>query len=119
MKNLLVFFVRGVVISFGLWICIKLFGHVDGEYTIGMFLLGGFIFTLVNTIIRPIVTLFSLPMILLTMGLFTLIVNGVMVYIAISFTPGLEMGFWGAVVSGIVMTLVNYVVNVTLQSYNE
>jgi putative membrane protein len=53
----------------------------------------------------------SLPAILLTLGLFTIIVNGFMVYISLKLAPGLNMTFWNSVLTGIILSLVNYIVS--------
>jgi len=58
-----------------------------------LFLVAGLVFSLVNAVLKPIVTILSLPAILLTLGLFTIIVNGVMVYISLKLTPGITMTF--------------------------
>ena len=121
MKNLnqvIVFLIRWVLTSLGLWACVRLFGE-SNHGSIVTYLLAGMIFSLVNSIVKPLATLFSLPVILLTMGVFTLVVNGLMVYLTILLTPGLELPFWSAIIAGIVMAIVNYVVNVTFQSYND
>ena len=78
---------------------------------IGVFLLAGLIFSMVNSILRPVVIVLSLPAILVTLGLFTFIVNGLMVYISLFLTPGLQMKFWHSVLTGIVLSLINYIVS--------
>lgn len=114
-RQLLIFFVRWLLNSFGLWIAIRLFGNgypdsaVDAS--IPLFLLAGLIFSLVNSILRPIVIILSLPAILVTLGLFTFIVNGLMVYISFLLTPGLQMTFWHSVLAGILLSLINYIVS--------
>ena len=78
---------------------------------IGVFLVAGLIFSIVNSVLRPLVIVVSLPAILLTLGLFTFIVNGLMVYISLALTPGLQMTFWYSVITGIVLSLINYIVS--------
>ena len=80
-----------------------------------MFLFAGLIFSLVNTVLRPVVIILSLPAILLTLGLFTVIVNGFMVYVSLLLAPGLHMTFWNSVLTGIVLSLVNYIVSSALE----
>ena len=75
-----------------------------------VFLFAGLIFSLINSVLKPIVIILSLPAILLTLGLFTVIVNGFMVYISLRLSPGISMTFWNSVLAGIVLSLVNYVV---------
>ena len=114
-RQFIIFLLRWLLNSFGLWLAVRLFGtgheiqtNDAGE---GVFLLAGLIFSLVNSIMRPIVIVLSLPAILLTLGLFTFIVNGLMVYISLLLTPGLQMTFWHSVLTGIILSLVNYIVS--------
>lgn len=111
-KQLVVFCVRWVLISLGLWVASRLLGsnfHDTGATT-STFLVAGLILSLVNSILKPIVVVLSLPAILLTLGLFMLIVNGLMVYLALKLVPGLEVTFWGAVLTGMIISLINYVI---------
>lgn len=114
-RQLLVFLLRWLLNSFGLWLAIRLFGNGYSDQTVDasipIFLLAGLIFSLVNSILRPIVIVLSLPAILVTLGLFTFIVNGLMVYISFLLTPGLQMTFWYSVLAGILLSLINYIVS--------
>lgn len=111
-KQLVVFCLRWVLISLGLWVASRLLGsnfHDTGATT-STFLVAGLVLSLVNSILKPIVVVLSLPAILLTLGLFMLIVNGLMVYLALKLVPGLEVTFWGAVLTGMIISLINYVI---------
>jgi putative membrane protein len=111
-KQLVVFCVRWVLISLGLWVASRLLGsnfHDTGATT-STFLIAGLVLSLVNSILKPIVVVLSLPAILLTLGLFMLLVNGLMVYLALKLVPGLEVTFWGAVLTGMIISLINYVI---------
>ena len=68
-----------------------------------------------NAVLRPIITILSLPAILLTLGLFTIIVNGILVYISLKLAPGISMTFWNSVLTGLVLSLVNYIVSSVLE----
>ncbi len=109
------FLVRWALNSIGIWVAVRLFGtglsDSDIAASVGTFIFAGLIFSLVNSILKPIVTILSLPAILLTLGLFTLIVNGFMVYISLKLAPGLEMSFGNSILAGIVLSLVNYIVS--------
>ncbi len=114
-RQLMVFLLRWLLNSFGLWLAIRLFGtgyEIESiDAGVSVFLLAGLIFSLVNSILRPVVIVLSLPAILVTLGLFTFIVNGLMVYISFLLTPGLQMKFWHSVLTGIVLSLINYIVS--------
>ena len=96
--------------SFGIWISLRLLGTMsDGGLL--TFLLAGLIFSVINSMLKPIIIILSLPAILLTLGLFTLIINGLMVYLAIVLAPNLSITFGDAIIAGIILSLVNYIVS--------
>ena len=81
----------------------------------GAFMVAGLIFSLVNALIRPVVVILSLPVILVTLGLFTVVVNGFMVWLAISITPNLQITFSHAIITGIILSLLNYLLSSILE----
>jgi putative membrane protein len=118
-KQFLAFVIRWILNSFGLWIAVRIFGtgYADGTVDLNAAVLlgAGLIFSIMNTILRPIIVILSLPAILLTLGLFTVIVNGLMVYWSLLLAPGLHMTFWNSVLTGLVLSLVNYIVSSALE----
>lgn len=119
-RQFLVLIVRWMLNSLGLWIAVRLFGtgYVSGaavDANMHVFLIAGFIFSIVNAVLKPIVTILSLPAILFTLGLFTIIVNGMMVYISLKLAPNINMTFWNSVLTGLVLSLVNYIVSSVLE----
>lgn len=114
-KQIRVFLVRWFLNTAGLWIAIRLFGtgFPDELLTVGFggFLLAGLIFSIVNSVLRPIVIILSLPAILLSLGLFTFIVNGFMVWISLALAPGIQMTFFFSVITGMLLSLINYVMS--------
>lgn len=77
------------------------------------------IFTLVNLVIKPVVSLFALPLTILTLGLFTLVVNALMVLLTSwlsGFTDfGLQVeGFWWAVGAGFIISVATWLLNAVL-----
>ena len=122
-RQFLVFLVRWVLNAFGLWIAVRIFGtgYSDQQINDGfiVFLIAGLIFSLINAILRPIAMILALPAILLTLGLFTFIVNGLMVYISLKLAPGLQMTFWHSILTGLVLSLINYIVSTTLEMRKE
>lgn len=118
-RQFTVFALRWLLNSFGLWLAVRLFGTGYEASTIdagvGVFLLAGLIFSVVNSVLRPVVIVLALPAILLTLGLFTFIVNGLMVYLSLIITPGLQMTFWHSVITGILLSLINYIVSSALE----
>lgn len=116
-KQFAIFIVRWLLNSLGLWVAVRLLGTRYDEVMVSVgaagFLTAGLIFSIVNSIMKPFVIIFSLPAILLTLGLFMLVVNGLMVYISLSLVPGLSMTFFNSILAGMLMSLVNYIVSAT------
>jgi putative membrane protein len=114
-RQFAVFLLRWVLSAFGLWVAIRLLAPLGASYdeTMGglMFLVAGLVFSIVNTLLKPIVLILSLPAILLTLGLFTLVVNGLMVYISLLIVPGFEMSFGASILAGIILSLINYIIS--------
>ena len=110
-----VFLVRWALNSLGLWVAVRILG-VDlfsDQWTVSLLVLvfAGFVFSVVNSVLRPIIVIVSLPAIVLTLGLFTLIINGLMVYLSLKLSPGIDMTFGNAIIAGIILSLVNYIVS--------
>jgi putative membrane protein len=118
-RQFAVFLLRWLLNSFGLWVAVRLLGTgytndvVDASLSV--FLLAGLVFSVINTILRPIIVILSLPAILLTLGLFILIVNGIMVYISLKLAPGLQMTFVNSILTGMILSLINYIVSSVLE----
>jgi putative membrane protein len=114
-----VFLFRWVLNSLSLWVAVSIFGggyaHLSTSGVIWEFLLAGLIFSVVNSILRPIAVILSLPAILLSLGLFILVVNGLMVYISLLITPGISMTFMESILTGILLSLINYIVSATIE----
>ena len=108
MKDQLITFInRWFLDSFLLWILVSIFGNVS-NHSAGTFFLAGLIFSVINSSLKTILTILSLPMIIVTFGFFTLIVNGLIVWISMILAPNISMGFWNSVIVGAAMSLLNY-----------
>jgi putative membrane protein len=118
-QQLSVFLVRWSLNSFGLWVAVRLLGtgYEDVEVTAGFwgFILAGLIFSIVNSLLKPLAVVLSLPAILLTLGLFVLVVNGLMVYVSLLIAPGISMSFVNSIITGIILSLINYIVSAALE----
>ena len=117
-EQILIFLLRWAVSSVGMWICISLFGHFTAPHDFWIFITAGLIFSLVNSTIKPIITTMALPLIILTLGIATLLINIAMVALTIWLLPGVEMDFTGVIVSMLVMWCINYLVNLSIPEYN-
>jgi putative membrane protein len=65
-----------------------------------------------NAVVRPILILLTLPITLLTLGLFILIVNGFMLYVAGAVVKGFHVtGFWSAVFGALFLSVISWIAN--------
>jgi putative membrane protein len=75
-------------------------------------LLAGAIFGLFNLIIRPIAMLFSIPFMILTLGIFYFILNGILLVVASWFIPGYQVhGLLAGILGGLVLTVMNWLLH--------
>jgi putative membrane protein len=75
-------------------------------------LIAGAIFGLFNAIIRPIAMFLSIPFLVLTLGLFYFILNGILLEVASWFLPGYHVsGLVPAILGGLVLTVVNWILH--------
>jgi putative membrane protein len=112
------FLVRWLVSSLGLWIASSIlrsnFQFEGNGFWVVIF--AGLILALINAVLRPIAIILSLPAILFSLGIFMLIVNGAMVWLVSFFYPSLHISsFWMAILAGIIIGLVNYLVTAILE----
>ncbi|MEU6754974.1 phage holin family protein [Streptomyces sp. NPDC046685] len=97
-------------------------GSSLGRRTLTLFLVA-LVFGLVNFIVKPVVKLLSLPLFILTLGLFTLVVNALMLLLTSWLAKELDLsfrvdGFWTAVVGGLIISIVSWAVNMVLPDKN-
>jgi putative membrane protein len=123
MKQQFIFFlIRWLINSLALWLAIRLLASGDfATSTAGFatFLLAGLVFSFVNVLLRPIIVILSLPAILLSLGLFMLVINGLLVYLTIMLTPSVSITFIGAILAGVIVSLTNYVLSGIIESYRH
>jgi putative membrane protein len=87
----------------------------DAAGVVLAYLFIGLIFGLVNAFVRPIVSFLSLPITILTLGLFTVVINAAMLYLTSwisSYTPvnfSIDSFFWTAVLAAIIITVISLV----------
>ena len=86
--------------------------HVDSFVTA---LVAALILGLINTLIRPILVLLTLPVTLLTLGLFIFVINGLLFWFVGSFVSGFRVdGFWAAVFGAIVYSIISWALSALL-----
>jgi putative membrane protein len=114
------FLVRVLTSAAALWVATRLVPGVTytGEWL--PFLAVSVVFAAINATLRPLIKLLTCPLIIVTLGLFALVVNGLMLWLtsAISQSLGLGFhvtGFWPAFFGGLVVSIVSTVVSMVLK----
>jgi len=103
------FIMRGLIAALGLWAATELFDgfNIDTPLTL---VIAGLLLGLVNAIVRPFALLLSLPALLLSLGLFLLVVNAAMLGLVALMLPGFKIaGFWTAVGGAVVVSVVSWI----------
>lgn len=121
-KQFYIFIIRWILNSFALWVAIRLLStgdFADSSASAGTFLFAGLILSIINSLLKPIVVILSLPAILVTLGLFMLIVNGLMVYLTIAIVRDIDITFLGAILAGMIVSLTNYLLSGILELRNR
>ncbi len=116
MKDILIrFFLRWAINTFGLWVASQLISSIDYGGDVAVLLIASFILSLINALIKPLLVLLSLPFIVLSLGLFTIIINGALVWLVGALYGPFEVGgFSYAVLAGLIVGLVNYMLTILL-----
>src|SRR3990167_1636524 len=111
------FIARWLVSALGLWIAAGIMGGRVGYGGNGwVIVIAGLILAAINALIKPVLVLLSLPAVLLSLGLFMLVINGFIVWLVSEIYPSFYVsGFGVAILTGIIVGLVNYLVSAVLE----
>jgi putative membrane protein len=113
------FFVRWLVNAAALWVATRIVPGVTYAGGWVPFLGVALIFGIVNAFIRPVAKVLTFPLIILTLGIFALVVNGLMLWLTSAMSGALDLGFhvrgfwaafFGALVVSIVSTLLSMLI---------
>jgi putative membrane protein len=115
------FLLRWFVCSLGLWIAAGvLASNITYQNEFKVIVIAGLILAAINAVIRPILVIMSLPAILLSLGLFMIVINGFMVFLVSKLYEPLNItNFWAAMLAGIIIGLVNYLVSAILEARRD
>ena len=102
---------RWILNAIPLWLATLVFNelHFSG---LGSLLVAALLFGLVNAVIRPIILLLTLPLTVITLGLFILVINALMLMFVAAVVPGFHLGgFWTAFWAAIFIAIVSFITN--------
>jgi putative membrane protein len=104
-------FIRFVITGVAVFLAAQVIPGIELE-TMGAGIAAAIILALLNALVRPILYLFSLPLIVLTLGLFMIAINALLLHLVSALVKGFHVtgfwtSFWGAVVISVVSTILN------------
>ena len=103
------FLVRALIVALGLWLATVWVNGVSID-TPGTLILAGVLLGIVNSVVRPVAIVLTLPMTIVTLGLFLLVINAGMVALVAWILPGMHVaGFWSAFWTSVLVSLVSFV----------
>lgn len=108
--------VRLIVNAVALWVAVEIVPGLSYDGDLITLLLVALIFGLVNALVRPILTVLSCPLIILTLGLFVLVINGLMLALTGWLSRQFDLGFavesfWAALLGALVISIVSALLN--------
>lgn len=105
------FILKWFVSSVALLIVLHLFSGVTSEGLMPTIIMA-LILGLLNTFIKPIINFFAFPLEIVTLGLFTLIINAFLFYLAAKFIHGIYVaGFWSAFWAALLFSIFSFLIN--------
>lgn len=103
------FLIRALIVALGLWLATSWVRGVSID-TPTTLILAGILLGIVNSVVRPIAILLTLPMTIVTLGFFLLVINAGMVALVAWMLPGMHVvGFGAALWTSVVVSLVSMV----------
>ncbi len=101
------FLIHWLVIALALWVTAWVLPGVNVDSTQAL-AIAAIVLGLVNALIRPVLTILTLPITILTLGLFYLVVNGLTFWLAAIVVPGFHVnGFWWAVLGALGVSIIS------------
>ena len=103
------FFLRLLITALGLWVADRLLPGIAFTST-GALVVSALVLGVVNALIRPVLFILTLPLTIMTLGLFILIVNGISLGLVAWLVPGFHVtGLWSATWGAILVSLTSWV----------
>jgi putative membrane protein len=103
------FLLRAIICGLGLWLADRLLSGV-GFTSAGSLILAAVLLGIANAVVRPVLFFLTLPLTIVTLGLFIFVVNGAMVALIAWVIPGMKVtDFWHAILTAVIVGLTGWV----------
>jgi putative membrane protein len=111
------FLIRLVITAASLWVAVKLVPGLSYDGPLLNLLVVAIVFGVLNAFVRPLLFLLTCPLIMLTLGLFTLVLNGVLLWLTGTVSDWLGLGFhvngfWAAFLGALVVSIVSAILSI-------
>jgi putative membrane protein len=102
------FLVSWLLSALALWLVAQMVSGIELR-GFGAAMIATAVIAIVNAIIGPILRFFTFPLVILTLGLFLIVINAILLKLASMFTPGFKIrGFFSAVIGSVVLTVLTW-----------
>jgi len=106
------FVIRILINAAALWVADQLVDGIELSGSIWAILLVALVFGVVNAVLKPVLKLLSLPVLILTLGLFAFVINAALLGLTAALMDNLTVdGFWSAVLGGLIIAVVSAVLS--------
>ena len=111
------FVIRTLITALALWIAVEIVPGVNFQGEWIRLLLVALVLGVLNALVRPLLVLLSCPMLILTLGLFTLVINALILWLTSSLSARFGLGFhvsgfWAAFLGAFVISIVSFLLSV-------
>src|SRR5262245_17926968 len=118
------FLLRLLINAAALWVATRIVPGVTHTGSGGTLLLVALVFGVLNALLRPILALLSCPLMILTLGLFTFVINAVILLVTSSLSGSLGIGFpvdgfWAGFVGALVFSIVSILLSIFVRDVSE
>lgn len=118
------FLLRLLINAAALWVATKIVPGVTHTGSGGSLILVALVFGVLNALLRPLLALLSCPLMILTLGLFTFVINAVILLLTSSLSGSLGIGFhvegfWAAFLGALVVTVVSLLLSIFVRDVSE
>jgi putative membrane protein len=115
------FVIRLLVNAAALWVATQIVPGVTYDGGVVPFLCVALVFGVINATLRPITKVLTFPLIIVTLGLFALVVNGLMLWLTSSLSAALGLGFhvsgfWAAFFGALVVSIVSSILSFSIRT---
>jgi putative membrane protein len=108
------FLLKWFITTVSIFIVANVFGLIYIE-NLGVLILASLLLGILNAFVRPMLLILTLPINIVSLGLFTLVINGFLLYVVAGLVSGFEVtSFWKALLAATLISIVNAMINILI-----